>query len=119
MKRWKVAMLQDLLVALLVLMLINYVTGIIAAWMIPDTKLDSHKSYKGLWKKFLILCVICAGVGYIITDQLERNANFSKLEAFATVAALAYIKEKYVDDHFDSGDITATLSGYMLYQVSF
>ena len=60
-----------------------------------------------------------AGVGYIITDQLERNANFSKLEAFATVAALAYIKERYVDDHFDSGDITATLSGYMLYQVSF
>lgn len=60
-----------------------------------------------------------AGVGYIITDQLERNTNFSKLEAFATVAALAYIKEQYVDDHFDSGDITATLSGYMLYQVSF
>lgn len=60
-----------------------------------------------------------AGVGYIIADQLERNANFSKLEAFATVAALAYIKEQYVDDHFDSGDITATLSGYMLYQVSF
>lgn len=60
-----------------------------------------------------------AGVGYILTDQLERNANFSKLEAFATVAALAYIKEQYVDDHFDSGDITATLSGYMLYQVSF
>lgn len=60
-----------------------------------------------------------AGVGYIITDQLERNAHFSKLEAFATVAALAYIKERYVDDHFDSGDITATLSGYMLYQISF
>lgn len=60
-----------------------------------------------------------AGVGYIITDQLERNANFSKLEAFATVAALAYIKERYVDDHFDSSDITATLSGYMLYQISF
>lgn len=60
-----------------------------------------------------------AGIGYILTDQLERNANFSKLEAFATVAALAYIKEQYVDDHFDSGDITATLSGYMLYQVSF
>lgn len=60
-----------------------------------------------------------AGVGYIITDQLERNANFSKLEAFATVAALAYIKERYIDDNFDSGDITATLSGYMLYQVSF
>lgn len=60
-----------------------------------------------------------AGVGYIITDQLERNANFSKLEAFATIAALAYIKERYVDDHFDSGDITATLSGYMLYQISF
>ena len=60
-----------------------------------------------------------AGVGYIITDQLERNASFSKLEAFSTVAALAYIKERYVDDHFDNGDITATLSGYMLYQVSF
>lgn len=34
-----------------------------------------------------------AGVGYILTDQLERNAGFSKLESFATVLALAYVKE--------------------------
>ena len=60
-----------------------------------------------------------AGVGYIIADQLERNAGFSPLEAFATVFALAYVKEKYVDDTFDKGDIGATLTGPLIYQIDF
>lgn len=66
---------NDLLVALLIFMVIDYVTGIIAAWMMPDTKLDSHKSYKGLWKKFLILCVVCAGhiFGHITGQEIIRT----------------------------------------------
>lgn len=66
---------DDLLVALLVFMIIDYVTGIIAAWMLPGTKLDSHKSYKGLWKKFLILCVVCAGhiFGHITGQEIIRT----------------------------------------------
>lgn len=60
-----------------------------------------------------------AGVGYIIADQLERNAGFSKLESFATVLALAYVKEKYIDDNFDRGDIGATLVGPFIYNISF
>ena len=60
-----------------------------------------------------------AGVGYIIAHQLERNAGFSPLEAFATVFALAYVKEKYVDDTFDKGDIGATLTGPLIYQIDF
>lgn len=60
-----------------------------------------------------------AGVGYILTDQLERNAGFNKLESFATVLALAYVKEKYIDDNFDRGDIGATLVGPFIYNISF
>lgn len=60
-----------------------------------------------------------AGMGYIITDQLERNVGFSLLEAFATVFALAYVKEKYIDDNFDKGDIGATLMGPFIYHISF
>ena len=55
----------------------------------------------------------------ILTDQLERNAGFSKLESFATVLALAYVKEKYIDDNFDRGDIGATLVGPFIYNISF
>lgn len=44
-----------------------------------------------------------AGVGYIIADQLERNAGFSPL----------------VDDTFDKGDIGATLTGPLIYQIDF
>ena len=59
------------------------------------------------------------GAGYIIQDQLERNCGFSTLEAFATVALIAYLKEKYVDDDFSKSDIGATAIGGLLYQIKF
>lgn len=59
------------------------------------------------------------GAGYIIQDQLERNCDFSALEAFATVALIAYMKEKYIDDDFSKSDITATAIGGLLYQIKF
>lgn len=60
-----------------------------------------------------------AGVGYIVADQLQRNAHFSALESFATVFALAYVKEKFIDDTFSKADIGATLMGPALYQIKF
>lgn len=59
------------------------------------------------------------GAGYIIQDQLERNCGFSTLEAFATVALIAYLKEKYVDDDFSKSDIGATAIGGLMYQIEF
>ena len=60
-----------------------------------------------------------AGAGYIIQDQLQRNCDFSALEAFATVALIAYLKEKYVDDDFSESDIAATAIGGLIYQIKF
>lgn len=60
-----------------------------------------------------------AGAGYIIQDQLQRNCNFSALEAFATVALIAYMKEKYIDDDFNKSDIAATAIGGLVYQIKF
>lgn len=59
------------------------------------------------------------GAGYIIQDQLERNCGFSTLEALATVALIAYMKEKYVDVDFNKSDIEATAIGGLLYQIKF
>lgn len=59
------------------------------------------------------------GAGYIIQDQLERNCGFSTLEALTTVALIAYLKEKYVDDDFSKSDIGATAIGGLMYQIKF
>ncbi len=60
-----------------------------------------------------------AGAGYIIQDQLQRNCYFSALEAFATVALIAYMKEEYVDNDFSKSDIAATAIGGLIYQIEF
>ena len=59
------------------------------------------------------------GMGYVITDQLQRNVGMSTLEAIATTAFIAYAKEKWIDDNFTSGDITATVLGGLFYQIDF
>lgn len=58
------------------------------------------------------------GVGYVVSNELQ-HVGMSKLEAVATVAFLAYAKEKWVDDNFTSGDITATVLGGLFYQIEF
>lgn len=57
--------------------------------------------------------------GYIISDQLQRNAGFSSFEAILTTIAIAYIKEKCVDDTFSKADIGATVGGALMYQIKF
>lgn len=59
------------------------------------------------------------GAGYIVQDQLQRNCGFSTLEAMATVALLAYAKEKWIDDDFSKADIGATAIGGLMYQIKF
>lgn len=57
--------------------------------------------------------------GYIISDQLQRNANCSTFEAFLITSAIAWSKEKFVDDHVDNADAYATMAGGLFYQIKF
>lgn len=50
------------------------------------------------------------GIGYVVSNELQ-HAGMSKLEAVATVAFLAYAKEKWIDDTFSKSDIGATVLG--------
>lgn len=57
--------------------------------------------------------------GYIISDQLQRNAGCSAFEAFLITSAIAWAKEKWVDDHVDNNDAYATMAGSLFYQIKF
>lgn len=58
-------------------------------------------------------------VGYVIQDQLQRNANCSAFEAFLITSGIAWAKEKFVDDHVDNNDAYATMAGGLFYQIKF
>jgi hypothetical protein len=57
--------------------------------------------------------------GYVIQDQLQRNAHCSAFEAFLITSAIAWSKEKFVDDHVDNNDAYATMAGGLFYQIKF
>jgi hypothetical protein len=57
--------------------------------------------------------------GYVIQDQLQRNAHCSAFEAFLITSAIAWSKEKLVDDHVDNADAYATMAGGLFYQIKF
>lgn len=57
--------------------------------------------------------------GYIISDQLQRNAHCSAFEAFLITSGIAWAKEKWVDDHVDNNDAYATMAGGLFYQIKF
>lgn len=57
--------------------------------------------------------------GYVIQDQLQRNANCSAFEAFLITSGIAWAKEKFVDDHVDNADAYATMAGGLFYQIKF
>lgn len=57
--------------------------------------------------------------GYIISDQLQRNAGCSAFEAFLITSAIAWSKEKFIDDHVDNADAYATMAGGLFYQIKF
>lgn len=57
--------------------------------------------------------------GYIISDQLQRNAHCSAFEAFLITSGIAWAKEKWVDDHVDNADAYATMAGGLFYQIKF
>lgn len=56
---------------------------------------------------------------YIIRDQLERNCKFSPGMSIVTTLFLGYVKERWVDDPFDHGDMNAYIAGTLFYSVKF
>ena len=68
--------------ALLILMVIDYLTGLSAAYIMPDTYLDSRKGLKGIVKKFVIWgLIVLAHCFDIILGQ----------DTFRSVAVLFFI----------------------------
>ena len=59
------------------------------------------------------------GVSYVICDQLQRNAGFNRFWASVTTLAIGAAKEKFVDDHWDSGDFAADCAGVLCWHVKF
>lgn len=57
--------------------------------------------------------------GYVIQDQLQRNAGCSAFEAFLITTGIAWAKEKWVDDSVDNKDAYATMAGGLFYQIKF
>lgn len=57
--------------------------------------------------------------GYIISDQLQRNAHCSAFEAFLITSAIAWSKEKWIDNNVDNNDAYATMAGSLFYQINF
>lgn len=53
------------------------------------------------------------GMGYVVSNELQ-HAGMSKLEAVATVAFIAYAKEKWIDNTFSKADISATVFGAVI-----
>ena len=62
---------DEMLQAILILMVLDYSTGIIAAWMSPNTKLDSQRGFQGIGKKVVMLCMIA--LGYVIGHITGQN----------------------------------------------
>ena len=59
------------------------------------------------------------GVSYIINDQLRRNAHFNPFWAATATLAIGAMKEAWIDDRFDRGDMAADAAGVMMYQIRF
>jgi len=50
---------NDALEALIVAMLIDYVSGVLAAYVNPNLALNSQRGFRGICKKIMILLLVC------------------------------------------------------------
>lgn len=73
--------LNSMVVALLVLIVIDYITGMIAGWM--TGVLSSSKGFEGIIRKIIILIVV------VIAHQLD--AACSMPDTFKTMVVFAYL----------------------------
>ena len=66
---------NDALEALLTLMVIDYATGLLAAYINPDMKLDSHKGFRGICKKIMIILLI------VLAHELEKATGIPAVQS--------------------------------------
>lgn len=62
---------------LIVAMTIDYITGILAAYIHPEEKLSSGKGFKGFLKKLVIVCLVVLGqyIDLALSQHVVRNAT--------------------------------------------
>lgn len=68
---WFLGGLDGSLYALIVLMVADYITGVMCA--IVDKTLSSEIGFKGIFKKILIFILV--GIGYVIDTNLIKNGS--------------------------------------------
>ena len=61
--------------ALLLFMLIDYITGILAAYENPDMKLNSMRGFHGICKKIMILLLV------VVAHELEKAAGIPTIQS--------------------------------------
>lgn len=61
--------------ALLVLMVIDYMTGLMAAYICPDLKLNSARGLRGICKKIMILLLI------VLAHELEKATGIPAVQS--------------------------------------
>lgn len=66
---------NEALEALLVLMVIDYMTGLLAAYICPDMKLSSIRGLKGICKKIMILLLV------VLAHELEKAAGVPAVQS--------------------------------------
>lgn len=64
-----------LIETLLAAMILDYATGVIAAWLNPGKKLDSRKGFAGILKKVMILLIVATAhlIDYATGQVLIRS----------------------------------------------
>ena len=68
---------DKLIEALLVLVVVDYISGIIAAYENPNKSLDSRRGLKGIGKKIMILLLVATAhfVDYVTGQEIVRTAR--------------------------------------------
>ena len=69
---------NEALEALLVLMVIDYMTGLLAAYICPDMKLNSTRGLRGICKKIMNLLLV------VLAHELEKAAGVPAVQSVVT-----------------------------------
>lgn len=62
---------NDVLTALVVAMLIDYVSGVIAAYINPELSLNSQRGFRGILKKIMILLLV--SLGHVLDAAMHQQ----------------------------------------------
>ena len=66
---------DDAMEALLVLMVIDYATGLLAAYICPTLKLNSQRGFRGICKKIMIILLI------VLAHELEKATGVPAVQS--------------------------------------